>query len=102
MLTQEQFKNLNDMIYAEKELALLMCYIHHNSGNHHKGDYVKMVGNADSLFSKYCSHLQEDFAQETLNNVMLQRVALQKEISKFVTMDFRDEQVNLKLAKGGE
>lgn len=95
MLMQEQLKNLNDMIDAENELALLMCYIHHNTSNHHKSTYVKMIGNADSLFSKYCSHLQYSFAQETLNNVMLQRVALQKEISKFVTMDFRDEQVDI-------
>lgn len=96
MITQEQLKNLNKMIDAENELALLMCYIRDNSSNHHRGVHFKMIGNSESLFSKYCHHLQDSFAQETLNNVMLQRVALQKEISKFVTMDFRDEQVNLK------
>lgn len=93
MLTVEQLENLNNMILTESELALLMAYIHHNSGNHL---YVKMISNASPLFEKHCSDLQSRFAQETLNSVMLKRVELQKEISKFVTMSFRDVSVNLK------
>lgn len=90
MLTKEQLDNLIEMINKENELALLMCYINHNNDT-----YVKMVSNAEHLFTKYCRHLQDSFAQQTLNDVMLQRVVLQKEISKFVTMDFRDERVDL-------
>ncbi|MCS6126633.1 hypothetical protein G3485_07800 [Shewanella baltica] len=98
MLTSDELKKLNDMIFIENELALLMCFVQMSFNNKNSSPF-KMNGNSEPYFDKYCNNLQKTFAQAVLNDAMLQRVELQKKILKFVYMEFRDELVELQVGE---
>ncbi|MCS6259821.1 hypothetical protein G3479_11245 [Shewanella baltica] len=98
MLTSDELKKLNDMIFIENELALLMCFVQMSFKNKNSSPF-KMNGNSEPYFDKYCNNLQKTFAKAVLNDAMLKRVDLQKKILKLVCMEFRDEQVELQVGE---